>query len=39
MTAPFSESAIQTAKGGWRKDKPPRGPELVAMPSTINFPV
>lgn len=32
-------SAVQTVKGGWRKDKPPRGPELVAMPSTINFPV
>ncbi|MBX4863814.1 hypothetical protein HJA86_28450 [Rhizobium bangladeshense] len=32
-------SALQTVKGGWRKDKPPRGPELVAMPSTINFSV
>lgn len=28
-------SAIQTVKGGWRKDAPPRGPELVAIPSTL----
>lgn len=25
-------SDFQTIKGGWRKDKPPRGPELVAIP-------
>jgi hypothetical protein len=30
-------SSIQTIKGGWRKDAPPRGPELVATPSTIEF--
>lgn len=32
-------SALQTFKGGWRKDAPPRGPELVAAPSAIEFPV
>jgi hypothetical protein len=32
-------SAIQTIKGGWRKDAPPRGPELVATPTTIEFPL
>lgn len=32
-------SAVQTIKGGWRKDAPPRGPELVATPSTIEFPL
>ncbi|RWE54181.1 hypothetical protein [Mesorhizobium sp.] len=32
-------SAVQTVKGGWRKDAPPRGPELVAAPSIIEFPV
>jgi hypothetical protein len=32
-------SALQTIKGGWRKDAPPRGPELVATPSTIEFPL
>jgi hypothetical protein len=31
-------SAVQTIKGGWRKNAPPRGPELVAAPSTIEFP-
>ncbi len=30
-------SAVQTIKGGWRKDAPPRGPELVATPSIIEF--
>ena len=30
----FPISTLQTVKGGWRKDKPPRGPELVAMPPT-----
>lgn len=28
-------SKIQTIKDGWRKNAPPRGPELVATPSTI----
>jgi len=32
-------SAIQTVKGGWRKDRPPRGPEMFAMPSMISFTV
>ena len=32
-------SAILTIKGGWRKSAPPRGPELVATPSTIEFPL
>jgi hypothetical protein len=32
-------SAIQTVKGGWRKNAPPHGPELVAMPSTFEFPL
>jgi hypothetical protein len=30
-------SAIQTVKGGWRKGAPPRGPELVATPSTLEL--
>ncbi|RWD48638.1 MAG: hypothetical protein EOS25_14735 [Mesorhizobium sp.] len=30
-------SVIQTIKGGWRKSAPPRGPEQVATPSTIEF--
>lgn len=30
-------SAIQTVKGGWRKGAPPRGPELVATPSTLDL--
>lgn len=25
-------SSVQTVKGGWRKDAPPRGPQLVAAP-------
>ncbi|MBB4095523.1 hypothetical protein [Brucella pecoris] len=32
-------SAIQTVKGGWRKSAPPRGPELVAMPSALELPL
>lgn len=32
-------SAIQTVKGGWRKSAPPRGPELVATPSTLELPL
>lgn len=31
-------SAFQTIKGGWRKNAPPRGPELVAAPSAVDFP-
>lgn len=30
-------SAIQMIKGGWRKSAPPRGPELVATPSTMEL--
>ncbi|MDE2517717.1 MAG: hypothetical protein KGL12_16950 [Rhodospirillales bacterium] len=30
-------SAIQTVKGGWRKNAPPRGPEMVATPSTLEL--
>jgi len=26
---------LQTVKGGWRKDAPPRGPELVALPEIL----
>lgn len=32
-------SAVQTVKGGWRKSAPPRGPELVAMPSALELPL
>jgi hypothetical protein len=32
-------SAIQTVKGGWRKSAPPRGPEMVATPSTLELPL
>lgn len=32
-------SAIQTIRGGWRKTAPPRGPELVAFPSTLELPL
>jgi hypothetical protein len=28
-------SALQTIKGGWRKNAPPRGPELVQLPETL----
>ena len=34
----FSISELQTIKGGWRKDAPPRGPELVAAPAFVEFP-
>lgn len=30
-------SDLETIKGGWRKNAPPRGPEFVAMPSTIEM--
>jgi hypothetical protein len=30
-------SSLQTVKFGWRRNAPPRGPELVAIPSTIEF--
>ncbi|MGO8657259.1 hypothetical protein ACC771_16785, partial [Rhizobium ruizarguesonis] len=33
----FPISKLQTVKGGWRKNAPPRGPELVAVPSFIQF--
>lgn len=36
---PLPISAIQTVKGGWRKSAPPRGPELVATPSTLELPL
>ena len=29
-------SKIQTTKGGWRKEAPPRGPERVELPSTLS---
>lgn len=28
-------SALQTVKGGWRKNAPPRGPELVQLPDAL----
>lgn len=28
-------SALQTTKGGWRKNAPPRGPELVQLPDGL----
>jgi hypothetical protein len=28
---------IGTVKGGWRKDAPPRGPELVALPESLSY--
>ena len=34
----FPISKLQTIKGGWRKNTPPRGPELVAVPTFIEFP-
>ena len=34
----FAISKLQTTKGGWRKNAPPRGPELVAVPTFIEFP-
>jgi len=37
-SARFPISKLQTVKGGWRKNAPPRGPELVATPSFVAFP-
>ena len=34
----FLISRFQTVKGGWRKNAPPHGPELVAVPDFIDFP-
>ena len=34
----FKISELQTTKGGWRKDAPPRGPELVDVPPFVEFP-
>jgi hypothetical protein len=28
---------IGTVKGGWRKNAPPRGPELVALPEVLSY--
>lgn len=28
---------VPTIKGGWRKDAPPRGPELVALPELLSY--
>jgi hypothetical protein len=28
---------IGTVKGGWRKNAPPRGPELVALPESLSY--
>jgi hypothetical protein len=28
---------IGTVKGGWRKNAPPRGPELVALPEMLSY--
>lgn len=30
-------SEIETVKGGWRKNAPPRGPELVAVPYELSY--
>ncbi len=30
-------SKIATVKGGWRKNAPPRGPELVALPESLSY--
>ena len=30
---------LQTIKGGWRKNSPPRGPELIAAPTGLIYPV
>ena len=30
-------SKVGTIKGGWRKDAPPRGPELVALPESLSY--
>jgi hypothetical protein len=29
--------AVPSIKGGWRKNKPPRGPELVAVPELLSY--
>lgn len=34
----FPISKLQTIKGGWRKNAPPRGPELVAVPDFLEMP-
>jgi len=34
----FPISELQTLKGVWRKDAPPRGPELVDVPPFVEFP-
>lgn len=33
----ISIGKIQGFKGGWRKDKPPRGPELVTLPELLSY--
>jgi hypothetical protein len=30
-------SKVPTIKGGWRKNAPPRGPELVALPEQLSY--
>lgn len=30
-------SKVPTIKGGWRKNAPPRGPELVALPELLSY--
>jgi hypothetical protein len=30
-------SKVPTIKGGWRKNAPPRGPELVALPEALSY--
>ena len=34
----FKISELQTIKGGWRKNAPPRRPALVAAPAFVAFP-
>ena len=34
----FPISKVKSIKGGWRMNAPPRGPELVAVPSFTKFP-
>lgn len=33
----ISIGKIQGYKGGWRKDRPPRGPELVTLPELLSY--
>ena len=33
----LSIGKIQGYAGGWRKDKPPRGPELVTLPESLSY--